>query len=336
MGCGLFEKGTSMRKLKYIKAISEAIDEELQLDQSVCYFGQDVGEFGGVWGTAPKFQKKYGQKRVFDTPLSESAIIGTAAGAAMTGLRPIAEIMYFDFVTVCMDPLVNQVAKLRYMSGGQLKLPLVVLAQFGSGSAEAAQHSQSLEAWFVHTPGLKVVMPSNVYDVKGLLKSAIRDDNPVVLLWNRRLYDLVEEVPEGEWTVPLGHATIKREGTDVTVVATSYMVYEALAAAESLSGEVSLEVIDPRSIVPLDLETILQSVKKTGRLLVVHEANACCGIGAEIVRCVTEQAFGSLVAPPKVLGQIGIPMPFSPILESATLPNEQKITLSVRKMMAKI
>jgi acetoin:2,6-dichlorophenolindophenol oxidoreductase subunit beta len=322
-----------MRKLKYIKAISEAIDEELQQDETVCYFGQDVGEFGGVWGTAPKFQKKYGERRVFDTPLSESAIIGTAGGAAMTGLRPIAEIMYFDFVTVAMDPLVNQVAKLRYMSGGQLKLPLVVLAQFGSGSAEAAQHSQSLEAWFVHTPGLKVVMPSTVYDAKGLLKSAIRDDNPVIFLWNRRLYDWIEEVPDGEWTVPLGQAAVKCEGTDITVVATSYMVHEALTAAETLAGEVSLEVIDPRSIVPLDLETILKSVKKTGRLLVVHEANTCCGIGAEIVRRVTEKAFNSLVAAPKVLGQIGIPMPFSPILESATLPNEEKITSSIKAIM---
>ena len=333
MVCGLPEKGKLMRRLKYIKAIAEAIDEELQRDDSVCYFGEDVGEFGGTWGTSPKFQKNYGKKRVFDTPLSECAIIGTAAGAAMTGLRPIADIMYLDFITVAMDPLINQVAKLRYMSGGQLKLPLVVLAQFGSGSAEAAQHSQSLEAWFMHTPGLKVVMPATVYDVKGLLKSAIRDDNPVVFLWNRRLFGLVEDVPDGEWTVPLGQAAVKRQGTDLTLIATSYMVHEAMAAADSLTSEISTEVIDIRSIVPLDLDTVLTSIKKTGRLLVVHEANTCCGVGAEIVRRVTEQAFDSLVSAPKVLGQIGVPMPFSPILEQACLPQKKDIISVARSIV---
>lgn len=325
-----------MEKKKYFQAIAQAIDEELQRDETVCYFGEDVGAYGGVWGTAPKFQKKYGERRVFDTPLSESAIIGTAVGAAMTGLRPIAELMYLDFVTFAMDPLVNQAAKLRYMSGGQLKQPLVVLAQFGAGSAESAQHSQSLEAWFMHTPGLKVVMPSTVYDAKGLLKSAIRDDNPVIFLWNRRLFSRVEEIPDGDWVVPLGQAEVKREGADVTVVATSYTVHEALAAAESLSEKISVEVIDPRSIVPLDVETIIKSVKKTGRLLVVHEANACGGVGAEIVRQVTEKAFKSLTAAPRVLGQIGVPMPFSPILEDAALPNEEKIISNIKTLMTAI
>lgn len=321
-----------MRKIKYIKAISEAIDEELHNDERVCYFGEDVGEFGGVWNTAPKFQKKYGEKRIFDTPLSESAIIGTAAGAAMTGLRPIAEIMYFDFVTVCMDPLVNQIAKLRYMSGGQLTMPLVILAQFGSGSAEAAQHSQSLEAWFAHTPGLKVVMPSNAYDAKGLLKAAVRDDNPVIYLWNRRLFGITDQVPEDDWTVPLGKAQVKREGTDITVVSASYMVHEVLRAAEDAGTGLSIEVIDLRSIVPLDLDCIIKSVRKTGRLLIVHEANTSFGFGAEIVRAVTEQAFDSLKAAPRVLGQIGVPMPFSPILEEATLPDKDKIITAAKKI----
>jgi len=324
-----------MRKLKYIRAINEAFDEELKHDSSVCLFGEDMGEYGGVWANTYKLQKAYGQSRVFDTPLSESAIVGAAAGAAMSGLRPVVEIMYLDFITVAMDPLINQIAKTHYMSAGQLKLPLVITASFGSGTAEAAQHSQSLEAWFAHTPGLKVVMPATVHDAKGLLKSSIRDDDPVVFLWNRRLYDLAEEVPHGAWTVPLGQAVVRREGTDVTVIAISYMVREAMAAAESLSGEVSLEVIDPRSIVPLDLETILKSVQKTGRLLVVHEANACCGIGAEIVRRVTEEAFENLVAPPKVLGQIGVPMPFSPILEQAALPDKDKIIAIARMIMGK-
>ena len=322
-----------MRKLKFIKAITEAFDEELQRDDRVCLLGEDVGEFGGVWGNTPKLQKKYGVDRVFDTPLSESAILGTAAGAAMSGLRPIAEIMYLDFITVAMDPLINQIAKLHYMSGGQVTLPLVVIASFGSGTAEAAQHSQSLEAWFAHVPGLKVVMPATVYDVKGLLKSSIRDDNPVVFLWNRMHYDLVEEVPEGQWLVPLGKVSIKREGTDLTVVATSSMVQKALSAADSLAGQISIEVIDPRTIVPLDLDTIIKSIKKTGRLLVVHEANACGGIGAEIIRRVTEEAFTDLRCAPKVLGQIGVPMPFSPELEQATLPQVESIIDTARAMI---
>ena len=322
-----------MRQLKYIRAMNEAFDEELQRDSSVCLFGEDMGQYGGVWGNTHKLQKTYGERRVFDTPLSESAIVGAAAGAAMSGLRPVIEIMYLDFVTVAMDPLINQVAKAHYMSGGQVKLPLVITASFGSGTAEAAQHSQSLEAWFAHTPGLKVVMPSTVHDVKGLLKSSIRDDDPVMFLWNRRLYDVIEEVPDGEWTVPLGQAVLRRPGTDVTVVTYSYMVQEVLAAAESLGGQVSVEVIDVRSLVPLDLAAILKSVRKTGRLLVVHEANACCGFGAEIVRRVTQEEFDSLVAPPRVLGHVGVPMPFSPVLEQAALPDKDKIIAAVRGLM---
>ena len=214
-----------MPQLKMIRAICEALDEELRRDQRVCLFGQDVGDFGGVFGTSARLQKKHGSLRVFDTPLSEAAILGTAVGAAMSGLRPVAEIMYMDFLTVGIDPLVNQAAKLRYMSGGQLTLPMVVFTQCGAGTSEAAQHSQCLEAWFAHVPGLKVVMPATVYDAKGLLKAAIRDDNPVIYIWHKLLYDLKGEVPEEEYIVPLGEAAIRREGADLTVVATSLMVH---------------------------------------------------------------------------------------------------------------
>ena len=322
-----------MPQLKMIRAMCEALDEELRRDERVCLFGQDVGEFGGVFGTSARLQTKHGPRRVFDTPLSEAAILGTAVGAAMTGLRPVAEIMYIDFITVGIDPLVNQAAKLRYMSGGQMTLPMVVFTQCGAGTSEAAQHSQCLEAWFAHVPGLKVVMPATVYDAKGLLKAAIRDDNPVVYIWHKLLYDLKGEVPEEEYVVPLGEAVVRRDGADLTVVATSLMVHRALAAAEALSDEIGIEVIDPRTLVPLDIETILASVRKTGRLLVVHEANTRFGIGAEIVRQVVEQAFDQLTCAPVVLGGAGVPMPFTRVLENACMPQEQDIIAAARKML---
>jgi len=322
-----------MRTLKFIRALCEAFDEEMNRDDRVCLFGEDVGEFGGVFGTSALLQKKHGKRRVFDTPLSESAIVGTAVGAAMTGLRPIAEIMYLDFITVGIDPLVNQAAKLRFMSGGQLTLPLVVFTQCGGGTSEAAQHSQCLEAWFAHTPGLKVVMPATVYDAKGLMKASIRDDNPVVYIWHKMLYDLAEQVPDGDWVVPLGKAVIRREGTDLTVVATSFMVHRALAAAEALADEISIEVIDPRTIVPMDMETILASVRKTGRLLIVHEAPTRGGIGAEIVRQVAEKAFDRLTCPPVVVGGANLPMPFTRVLENECMPQEEDIIAAARGML---
>ena len=314
-------------------AMCQAFDEELGRDDRVCLFGEDVGEFGGVFGTSGSLQQKYGKRRVFDTPLSEAAIIGTAVGAAMSGLRPVVEIMYVDFITVGMDPLVNQAAKLRYMSGGQLKLPLVLFTQCGAGTSEAAQHSQSLEAWFAHVPGLKVVMPATVRDAKGLLKASIRDDNPVVFIWHKLLYDLEEEVPDGEWLVPLGRAEVRRDGTDLTVVATSLMVHRAMAAADKLAGEISIELIDPRSIVPLDIDTILASVAKTGRLLVVHEAPVRGGIGGEIVRQVAETAFDRLRCPPVVLGGANLPMPFAQVLENACIPQEEDIVAAARRIV---
>lgn len=322
-----------MPRLTLAAAICQAFDEELRRDDRVCLFGEDVGAYGGVFGTSRSLQKKYGSRRVFDTPLSEVAIIGTAVGAAMSGLRPIAEIMYVDFVAVGMDPLVNQAAKARYMSGGQVTLPLVIFTQCGAGTSEAAQHSQSLEAWFAHVPGLKVVMPATVYDAKGLMKTSIRDDNPVVFIWHKVLHDLEEEVPDGEWLVPLGQAEVRRQGTDLTVVATSRMVHRAMAAADRLSGDISIELIDPRSLVPLDVDAILASVAKTGRLLVVHEAPARGGIGGEIIRQVTERAFDRLTCPPVVLGGANVPVPFTEVLECACIPQEEDIARAAATMV---
>jgi len=324
-----------MRSLKLIRAMCEAFQEELQRDDRVCLFGEDVGEFGGVFGTSALLQKKFGRRRVWDTPLSEAAIVGTAVGAAMAGLRPVAEIMYLDFLMPAMDPLINQAAKLRFMSGGQFRLPLVIFTQCGAGTSEAAQHSQCLEAWFLHTPGLKVVMPATVYDAKGLLKASIRDDNPVIYIWHKFLYDLKEEVPDDEWIVPLGQAAVHRAGTDLTLVATSLMVHRALEAAEALKDELSIEVIAPRTIAPWDMEPILASVAKTGRLLVVHAANACSGVGAEIVRQVGEQGFDALACPPRVLGGAALPTPFAHVLETACVPQVADIAAAARRMAAR-
>ncbi|RKY71670.1 MAG: alpha-ketoacid dehydrogenase subunit beta [Candidatus Latescibacterota bacterium] len=305
----------------------------MERDEAVFLIGEDIGAFGGVFGITKGFVERFGERRVRQTPICESAMIGTAVGAAMTGLRPVAEIMYVDFVTVAMDQIANQAAKLRYMSGGQVSMPLVIRTQGGDGSAEAAQHSQSLEAWFVHVPGLKVVMPATPYHAKGLLKAAIRDDNPVMFIEHKLLYSEKQTVPEGEWLVPLGEAEVKSEGDDITVVATSLMVHRTLKAAEALSGEISVEVIDPRTLVPLDIEAILKSVEKTGRLLVVHEACTRAGIGAEIVREIVEKAFDYLDAPPKVLGGLNIPMPYTPPLEKAVTPQEEDIIKAVREMV---
>ena len=322
-----------MRELTYLDALNEALREEMERDENVFLIGEDIGPFGGVFGVEKGLWEKFGEKRVRQTPISEDAIVGTAVGAAMTGLRPVAEIMYIDFITCCMDQVVNQAAKLRYMSGGRLKMPLVIRAQGGGGTAEAAQHSQSLEAWFMHTPGLKVVMPSTVYDAKGLLKTAIRDDNPVIFLEHRLLYNIKDNVPEGEWTVPFGKAEVKQEGKDITVVATSLMVHKALEAAKELVDSISIEVIDPRTLVPLDTNTILESVKKTSKLLVIHEAPTIAGVGAEIVRQVVEGAFDYLDGAPRVLGGRSIPMPYAPALEKACIPQKEDIVKFIKEMI---
>jgi pyruvate dehydrogenase E1 component beta subunit len=320
-----------MRLLKTIKALHEAIDEELARDPRVCLFGEDIGAYGGVWGLAVGLQKKYGKLRVFDTPLSESAIIGAAVGAAMAGLRPVAELQYIDFITECMDPLMNQGAKLRFMSGGQIRVPMTVIAPCGAGTCEAAHHSKSLEAWLAHEPGMKVAMPSTIYDLKGLFKSAIRDDNPVALLWHKAMFDVVEEVPEGEWLVPLGEAAVRRRGDDLTLVSYSLMARKALEAAERVAGGVSVEVIDLRTINPIDLETVLASVRRTRRLLVAHESPVRCGVGGDLVRQVVEREFASLAAAPRVLGGADLPTPFAKTLESACVPQVEDI---VREILA--
>jgi len=272
-------------------------------------------------------------RRTWQTPISESGFVGLAAGAAMTGLRPIAVVMYCDFVGVCMDPIVNQAAKVFLMSGGQIRVPMVVRTPAGAGTREGGHHSGSLESWFVHSPGLKVVMPSDPYDAKGLMKSAIRDDGPVVYIQHRMLHQTsTQQCPEGEWLVPLGQAEVKREGSDVTVVGVSVGVAKALAAAEQLADEISVEVVDPRSLVPLDLATILTSLRKTGRLLVVHDAPCRGGVGAEIVRRVAEDGFDLLRRPPRVLAGRNTPMPYSPPLEDACLPQTADIVAAVRQL----
>jgi len=248
----------------------------------------------------------------------------------MAGLRPICEIMYVDFATTCMDQILNQAAKLRYMSGGQVTVPLVIRTQQGGGTCEAAQHSQNLEAIFAHIPGMKVAMPATPYDAKGLLKSAIRDDNPVIFLEHKLLYEMKGEMPREEYLVPLGEADVKREGTDVTVVATSLMVHRALEVAETLADEISVEVIDPRTLVPLDFDTIAASIRKTGRLVVAQEAWTAGGFGGEIVRRACEECFDALQAPPRVVGSLNVPMPFSPPLEQAVLPDADAIAGAIR------
>ncbi|MDN5344283.1 MAG: acetoin:2,6-dichlorophenolindophenol oxidoreductase subunit beta [Clostridia bacterium] len=315
----------------YRDALREAMREEMLRDAMVFIMGEDVGVYGGIFGVTAGLRDEFGEGRVKDTPISEAAIAGAATGAAMTGMRPIAEIMFVDFTTIAMDQLVNQAAKWHYMSGGRIKVPLVLRTTTGIGRRTAAQHSQSLEAWHAHVPGLKVVMPSTPYDAKGLLKSAIRDDNPVVFIEHKMLYNEKGEVPEGEYLVPLGKADIKREGSDCTIVATSLMVRRALAAAEALAGEgIDIELVDPRTIRPLDIETICTSVSKTHRLIIVHEACGFCGVGAEIATEVMEQAFFELDAPVVRVTGKEAPIPFSPSLEDYVVPSVEEIAAAVR------
>jgi pyruvate dehydrogenase E1 component beta subunit len=322
-----------MRKLVYRNAINEAMHEEMELDDGVFVIGEDVDICGGVYNMTKGLVERFGKKRVRGTPISESAFVGLATGSAMTGLRPIVEIMYMDFAMVAMDQLINQAAKIHYMSGGDIHIPMVIRGQFGSGTSEAAQHSQHLESWFINTPGIKVVMPSNVYDAKGLLKSAIRDDNPVLYLENRVLYLLKEEVPDGEWLVPLGVADVKRHGSDITVVATSNAVHKALAAADELDGEFSVEVIDPRTVDPLDVHTIINSVKKTGSILVVQEGVPKASFGSEVIRLVSQDGFRYMQNAPLLLGGRDVPVPFSPVLEAAYLPQVADIVNAIRKII---
>ncbi len=319
-----------MAQITYREAIKQALREELQNDERVFMLGEDIAEFGGTFKVSLGLLEEFGPRRIRNTPLSETAILGAAVGAAATGLRPIAEIMYSDFIAVALDQVVNQAAKMRYMFGGKLSLPLTIRTTMGGRRSAAAQHSQCLEAWFMHIPGLKIAMPANACDAKGLLKTAVRDPNPTIIFENKMLYNVKGEVPEEPYFVPWGQAHVVRQGTDVTVVALSDMVDFSLKAAERLAGEgISLEVIDPRTLVPLDMETIVRSVQKTGRLVVAHEACVTGGVGAEIASQVAYRAFDYLAAPIERVGAKDSPIPFSPILEREILPDDQDVVEAV-------
>jgi len=321
------------RTMTFSKALLETMAQEMERDPNVYLTGEDVwgNDNGGTMGVTQDLYQRFGAERVRDTPISETAILGHAVGAAMAGLRPIVEIMFVDFMGVCFDELMNQAAKLRYMTGGKVKVPLVIRACDGAGFTAAAQHSQSLEALFAHIPGLKTVIPSTPADAAGLMAASVRDDNPVVFLEHKGLYAIEGEVPEGEHLVPLGKADVKRSGTDVTIVAWSAMVHQALAAAELLAAEgVDVEVLDLRSLVPLDTEAILESVARTHRLVIVHEAVRTCGFGAEVAAFVSEDGFDLLDAPITRVSAPNTPVPFSPVLETAFVPNAEKIAAAVR------
>ena len=327
---------TGTRTLTYAEALNEALREEMRRDPTVFVMGEDVAVWGGggIFGVTKGLVEEFGEGRVRDTPISEEIIAAAAIGAAATGTRPVAEIMYVDFIGLAMEPIVNQAAKMRYMFGGKISIPVVIRAQEGGGRGNAAQHSQSLEAWFAHIPGLKVVVPSTPADAKGLLKTAIRDDNPVIFLEHKVLYFTKGEVPEGEYTIPFGQADVKREGTDVTVVGIHTQVLEALKAAEELEGEgISVEVIDPRTVSPLDMDTIVNSVKKTGRLVVSHQAYEQGGIGGEIITRVVDAAFDYLDAPPKRVCGKNVPVPYAQTLERATLPYKEEIVAAIRRVL---
>jgi acetoin:2,6-dichlorophenolindophenol oxidoreductase subunit beta len=324
-----------MSETTYLGAITTTLAEAMRADSRVLILGEDVAE-GGPWGATAGLAEEFGPERVRNTPISEAAICGVAVGAAQSGLRPVVEIMFVDFVTLALDQLVNQAAKAHFMSGGQLNVPLVLRTQGGAGQRGAAQHSQSLEAWLTHVPGLKVVMPSTAADAAGLLASAIADPNPVVFVENKTLYFRKEELADERGSVPIGRATIVRDGRDVTVVALSRLVPESLAAADELAAYgIEVEVIDPRTLAPLDLDTILESVSRTHRLVVAHEAVAQGGFGAEITARVQEAAFDELDAPIARVGAPFAPVPFSPPLEDAYLPGKDDVVDAVRTVLAR-
>lgn len=325
-----------MREMTYAEAIREAMCEEMRRDENVIFIGEDIGLYGGAFGVSVGMIQEFGEERVRDTPISEAAIAGAAVGAAVTGLRPIAEIMFMDFCTIAMDAIVNQAAKMRYMFGGKAKVPMVVRCPAGSGTGAAAQHSQSLEAWFCHVPGLKVVAPSTPADAKGLLKAAIRDDNPVIFVEQKLLYRKKGLVPQDpDFIIPLGKADIKRTGTDVTIVTYGRMLERVLNVAEEVAKDgISVEVIDPRTLVPLDKETIIESVKKTGRAIIVNEAVKTGGYAGEIASVIVEsEAFDYLDAPIIRLAGLDVPIPYNPELEKAVVPSERQIKDAVYKVM---
>lgn len=325
----------NMKEITYAQAINEAISEEMRRDESVFMLGEDIGVYCGAFGVSKGMLNEFGPERIMDTPISEPAFVGASVGAAMTGLRPVVEIMFSDFMSVCFDEIINQAAKLRFMFGGSVKIPMVLRTASGAGTGAAAQHSQSLDSILAHIPGLKVVVPSTPYDAKGLLKSAIRDDNPVMFLEQKTLYRTKGMVPEEEYTIDLGVADIKREGKDCTIVTYGRMVHLCLQAAEELAKEgIEVEVVDIRTLLPLDSKTIIDSVIKTKHALIVHEAVQFGGFGGEIAGQIADsEAFYHLDAPIRRLGAKSTPIPFNPTLERETFPTVPKIVAAVKDLL---
>lgn len=324
------------KNMTYMEAIRETIREEMKKDKSLFMIGEDIGPYGGEMGLSQGLWTEFGDKRMRDAPISEATIIGCALGASLTGCRVIAEIPFCDFMGECMDQVYNQVAKMRYMFGGKANIPLVIRTPIGGYQGAAAQHSQCLEAWFIHTPGLKIVMPSTATDAKGLLRTALNDSNPVLFFEHKKLYHIKEEVPDDGYTIPFGKADIKRQGKDLTIIATSYMVKMSLDAAVILAQEgIEAEVVDPRTLVPLDEETLINSVKKTGKVLIVYEAWKRLGAGSEIASLLAEKAFSYLEAPILRVAAENVPIPFSPVLENFVLPSKNKIIKGAKKLLGK-
>jgi pyruvate dehydrogenase E1 component beta subunit len=343
-------KMSQTRQLDFAEAIREAIRQEMTRDKTIFVIGEDVGKFGGIFGCTKGLQEEFGEDRIRDTPISEAAIIGSAVGAAITGMHPIAELEFMDFIGCGMDQVFNQMAKIRYMFGGQIKVPMVLRTPCGSRypvACGAAHHSQSLEAWFIHVPGLKVAVPSTPYDAKGLLTTAIRGEDPVVFVEHKLLYyakrmprlrepypHLIGEVPEEPYLIPFGKADVKRTGEDVTLVATMMMLHKSLRVAEDLSKEgISVEVVDPRTLVPIDKETIVNSVKKTGRVVVASEDARTGGVAAELASMITEEAFDYLDAPVRRVSALDVPIPYAPALESTVVPQERHVREAVLELM---
>jgi acetoin:2,6-dichlorophenolindophenol oxidoreductase subunit beta len=323
-----------MREITYAQALREALAEEMTRDPNILLMGEDIGVYGGVFKVTEGLLARFGPARVRETPISEAGFVGAAVGLAMTGKHPVVELMFMDFAWVASDLIFNQAAKMRYMSGGRVSVPLVIRTQQGGGRGNGAQHSQSLETIFTHIPGLKVVLPATPYDAKGLLKSALRDPNPVVFIEHKLLYNTKGPVPEEEYTIPLGQAEIRRDGQDVTLVSLSRTVLHALEAAQAAADEgISVEMIDLRCTAPLDVETILNSVRKTGRLVIAHEAHRRLGIGAEIAAIVQEQAFDYLDAPIERVAALDVPIPSSLPLENYVLPGKEQILAGLRKVV---